>query len=214
MAPTASTGPARAERVALCALLEDRGPLAPTLCEGWTTSDLAAHLYVRERRPWAGAGILVPPLAGLTRRAMDEAKRSLGYAGLISKIRSGPPGPLALLDEQMNLVEYFVHHEDVRRAGDGSAAGWREDAVLDAALWSNLRRSAWLLARHLKGVTLGLVAPGLGSVTARRPGPLVTVTGGPQELVLYLFGRKQAAHVEIEGPEEAKRAVAQARFGL
>ena len=44
---------AQSERQALCSLLEDRGPLAPTLCEGWTTADLAAHLYVRERKPLA-----------------------------------------------------------------------------------------------------------------------------------------------------------------
>ncbi len=34
---------ARAERAALCALLDETGPDAPTLCEGWSTLDLAAH---------------------------------------------------------------------------------------------------------------------------------------------------------------------------
>jgi hypothetical protein len=32
------------ERQTLCDLLADLGPDAPTLCEGWTTLDLAAHL--------------------------------------------------------------------------------------------------------------------------------------------------------------------------
>ena len=47
----------REERLALCALLDETGPDAPTLCEGWTTGDLAAHLVLRERRPDAAAGV-------------------------------------------------------------------------------------------------------------------------------------------------------------
>ena len=35
---------ARDERSALVASLRDAGPDAPTLCAGWTTRDLAAHL--------------------------------------------------------------------------------------------------------------------------------------------------------------------------
>ena len=59
---------ARDERLALCALLDQTGPQAPTLCEGWTTGDLAAHLVLREHRPDAGAGVMGGPLAGYTRR--------------------------------------------------------------------------------------------------------------------------------------------------
>src|SRR5690349_11008507 len=50
---------ARTERAALCDLLVTVGPDAPTLCEGWTTRDLAAHLAVRDRRPDAAAGIVL-----------------------------------------------------------------------------------------------------------------------------------------------------------
>ena len=46
------------ERDELCDLFVARGPDAPTLCEGWTTADLAAHLVVRERNPLAGPGIV------------------------------------------------------------------------------------------------------------------------------------------------------------
>ena len=56
-------GPARAERLALCELFVQVGPDAPTLLGEWTTRDLAAHLVVRERRPDAAAGIVVPILA-------------------------------------------------------------------------------------------------------------------------------------------------------
>jgi len=89
---------AQSERQSLCNLLEARGPLAPTLCEGWTTSDLAAHLFVRESRPLASPGIVLPPFAHITQREMEKAKRELGYGGLITRVRSGPPYPMRLFD--------------------------------------------------------------------------------------------------------------------
>ena len=39
------------ERAQVCLRFDELGPDAPTLCEGWTTFDLAAHLVVRERNP-------------------------------------------------------------------------------------------------------------------------------------------------------------------
>lgn len=203
---------AQSERQALCNLLEELGPLAPTLCEGWTTSDLAAHLVVRERRPLASPGILLPVFAEVTRRAMERAKAQLGYGGLIRCVRGGPPYPLRLVDVQMNTVEFFVHHEDVRRAADGVEP--RVDADLDAALWTALRRGARLMTRRLHGAGLELVAPGVGSLVARSGEPRAVVTGGPQELTLLLSGRRGAARVEIDGPEAARSALEGTRFGF
>jgi len=203
---------AQSERQALCNLLEEKGPLAPTLCEGWTTSDLAAHLFVRESRPLASPGIVFPPLAEITDRAMERAKRELGYGGLIRRIRSGPPYPMRLVDAHVNLMEYFVHHEDVRRAEEG----WepRDDAVLDAALWPLVRLGARFMSRRLHGAGLELVAPAFGSVTARGGQERAVLTGGPQELIMFLTGRKQAARVEVEGSEAAKEALEGARLGI
>ncbi|WP_346995752.1 maleylpyruvate isomerase N-terminal domain-containing protein, partial [Dietzia sp. SLG310A2-38A2] len=42
---------AQRERSALVETMRAAGPEAPTLCAGWTTRDLAAHLVVREARP-------------------------------------------------------------------------------------------------------------------------------------------------------------------
>jgi uncharacterized protein (TIGR03085 family) len=203
---------AQSERQSLCNLLEDRGPLAPTLCEGWTTSDLAAHLYVRESRPLASPGILIPAFAEITERAMEKAKGDLGYGGLIRKLRSGPPYPFRLIDAQMNLMEYFVHFEDVRRAEDG----WepRQDTALDTGLWPMAKRGGRLMARHLRAAGLELVAPGFGTVLARSGEPRIVVTAGPQELILLLFGRKKAARLEINGPESAGGLLDAARFGI
>jgi uncharacterized protein (TIGR03083 family) len=40
---------AKRERVLFADLLARVGPDEPTLCAGWTTRDLAAHIVVRER---------------------------------------------------------------------------------------------------------------------------------------------------------------------
>src|SRR5262249_24979832 len=104
------------ERGALCDTLVSVGPEAPTLCTGWLTADLAAHLLAREKRPDAGPGIIVPgPFARHTQRVMEKYKAK-GYDPMITELRAGPPrlfrvGPMAAA----NVVENWIHHEDVRR---------------------------------------------------------------------------------------------------
>jgi uncharacterized protein (TIGR03085 family) len=204
---------ARLERQRLCDLMAERGPLAPTLCEGWTAADLAAHLYVRESKPWVAIGIVVPRLSALPERAMERVKGAIGFDGLVERIRSGPSVFYRPVDAQVNGGEYFVHHEDLRRAGP-DALPPREDAELDAFAWTAVRRMAKLSARKFRAGGLELVAPGFGSLTARKGAPLVTMTGGPQELLLYLFGRKSAALVEISGPDAAVEALGETTFGF
>jgi uncharacterized protein (TIGR03085 family) len=119
---------------------------------------------------------------------------------------------MRLLDAQMNVVEYFVHHEDVRRAEDDFEP--RVDAVLDLALWTMVKRGARFMSRHLRDAGLELVAPRFGTVVARAGDPGAVVTSGPQELVLLLFGRQKAARLQIEGSEAARQALATARFGI
>ena len=87
---------ARLERARLCDVLTEAGQEAPTLCEGWLTRDLAAHLFVRERRPLAMPGILLGGrFAKLTAGSMASALRRHGYTGLVAKVRSGPPAAVA-----------------------------------------------------------------------------------------------------------------------
>ena len=81
---------AKSERAGLCDLLDEVGPGAPTLCEGWTTHDLAAHLWIRETDPLGAPGIVAKPLAGLTERRMAESKERWPYAELVDRIRKGP----------------------------------------------------------------------------------------------------------------------------
>ncbi|NUS24746.1 MAG: TIGR03085 family protein, partial [Streptomyces sp.] len=110
---------AKRERLLLADLLETAGPEAPTLCEGWQTRDLAAHVVVRERRPDASAGLLIKQLSARLDKAMEEFAAK-PYEELIQLIRTGPPrfSPFQLkqLDEASNTIEFYVHTEDVRRA--------------------------------------------------------------------------------------------------
>lgn len=206
---------AQRERLLLADLLESSGPDAPTLCEGWTTRDLAAHIVVRERRGDAAAGLVVPQLAGrLERVRRDYARRP--YEELLRLIRTGPPrlSPFALkqVDEASNTLEFYVHTEDVRRA----VPGWtpREiDPVFADALWSRLERAARLLARR-SPVGLVLRRPDGQTVVAHRGSPVVTVTGEPAELALFASGRQTSADVLAEGEKAAVALAQAARLGV
>lgn len=207
----AGDGPAGRERTGLCDRFEELGPDAPTLCEGWVTYDLAAHLYTRERRPHAALGLVIPPLADFTERVQARVKR-IDYETVVERLRTGPPLPAVPFDDMVNLHEYFVHHEDVRRA----QPGWdrRDDPGLDRALWKLLRRSARILTRRLKGIGLVLERPDGETVQVRTGTPTATLKGGPQELVLYVFGRRGVADVVVEGTDEAVAAVERADLGV
>lgn len=203
---------AREERRLLAELLMRTGPDAPTLCEGWRTADLAAHLYIRERRLDAAPGILFPIFSGYTRRVQRECLERLGWAGLVSAVRSGPPLPLrfAPVDEQLNTAEYLVHHEDVRRAQPGWEPRELEPGLEDV-LWARLRLMAVLARRSAPG-PLALETPGRGRVTVRGGGRPVIVTGQPSELLLVVFGRQPAVRVEMAGDPDAVEAVRRAKF--
>ncbi|MFH9983096.1 TIGR03085 family metal-binding protein [Streptomyces sp. NPDC017179] len=195
---------AKRERLLLADLLETAGPEAPTLCEGWLTRDLAAHVVVRERRPDAAGGVLIKPLAPRLQKVLEEYAAK-PYEELIQLIRTGPPrfSPFQLkqLDEAANTVEFYVHTEDVRRAQPDWSP--RElDPVFQETLWSRLERTARLLGR---GIPTGLVLrrPDGRTAVAHRGTPVVTVTGEPSELLLFAFGRQNAARVEKVGDQDA-----------
>src|SRR5262249_48131917 len=112
-----------------------------------------------------------------------------------------------------NLNEFFVHHEDVRRA-NGLAARTNPPAQ-DLALFQNVARAPWFLTRRLRGVGLELAWAGTDKVIrARRGIPTARLTGVPGELLLYLFGRRAAADVQLSGSSEAIEAVRRAPFGM
>ncbi|MGW3725659.1 TIGR03085 family metal-binding protein [Streptomyces sp. NPDC000851] len=195
---------AKRERLLLADLLETAGPDAPTLCEGWQTRDLAAHVVVRERRPDAAGGMLIKQLAPRLEKAMEEFTAK-PYEELIQLIRTGPPrfSPFQLkqIDEMSNTVEFYVHTEDVRRAQPDWTA--RElDPVFQDALWSRLERTARLMGRKAP-TGLVLRRPDGQTAVAHRGAPVVTVTGEPSELLLFVYGRQSAAKVDVVGDQDA-----------
>ncbi len=204
------------ERSLLADDLDALGPDAPTLCAGWTTADLAAHVVVRERRPDTGLGLLLPRLAGYTDAVREHTKRRYRYPDLVALVRQRPwwsPISNPAIDEAANTVEFFVHHEDARR-GAGTAEPRSLPAEQERVLWRRLGPLARLILRR-STASVRLVAPGFGTHTAgTSTGPVVTITGSPGELLLFVHGRQGAARVGIEGPEPEVAALRRARLGI
>ncbi|OKI75189.1 TIGR03085 family metal-binding protein [Micromonospora sp. CB01531] len=205
---------ARSEREALADLLLDLGPDAPTIDEGWRTRDLAAHLTVRERRPDAAAGILLRPL----RRYGEAVRRRTAarpYAELVARVRRPPvwsPVSNPLTDELVNTLEFFIHHEDVRRA----QPGWLPRDVpagFQVVLWKRAAGMARLALRRFPADLL-VQAPGFGERTVGRGGDRLRVVGAPGELVLFLSGRQRVARVQVDGPSAPAERLRAASLGF
>ena len=204
------------ERAQLCDLFDELGPEAPTLLGPWTTRDLAAHLVLREHDYRAAPGLVLPGAWG---RFAERRRRALAlrdFSWLVATIRSGPPPGffrVGWVRRVPNLNEFFVHHEDVRRA-NGRGPRTNEPAM-DEALWDNVSRAPWFLTRRLRGAGLELEWAGTAkTVRARRGQPTARIAGPPGELLLYLFGRQGPVQVEVGGPAAAVEAVRRARLGM
>ncbi len=185
---------AQQERNTLCDIFLERGPDAPTLCEGWTTADLAAHLVVRERRPDTGPGIVWPRLAGYTDKVRVAARDRTPWEKLVNTVRSGPPMLLRPFDGPMNTVEFFIHVEDVRRA----QADWEPRPLSDDladALWTRVGPGG--MAKKVPA-TIVITSPGRAD-KERGNGPRLMVAGDPGELTMFGAGRQGATRVEISG---------------
>ena len=202
------------ERRELCDLLEELGPDAPTLCEGWSTIDLAAHLVVRERDLRAAPGILLGGRFESTLDRLMEQAKAPGYRQLVDRVRNGPPfGPMAVpgLRTLMNLNEYVVHHEDVRRANGLAPRDDRDD--LQDAVWGLVRHQARLMLRKVRGASVRLEPSGRSGVVVGK-GPEAVLTGPPVELVLYLFGRREASAAAVSGDPAARAVLESAPLGI
>lgn len=197
-----------AERAKLVTLFHKLGPDAPTLCQGWSTRDLAAHLWVRENRPDAAAGMLVPQLAGRLDAAMEQAA-ARDFTELVDDWGrgAGRANPMRLVDSKINLTEHFVHHEDVRRAN-----GMTEQREFSAVVLGELHKALKMLAPRMlnkssKPVVLypenfGRIVVADDRKVADRGDDVVRVMGPVPELVMWVFGR-DACSLKIEGDVSA-----------
>jgi uncharacterized protein (TIGR03085 family) len=206
---------AQIERAALADALAAAGPSAPTLCEGWNTSDLAAHVVVRDRRPDSAPGVMIKAFAGWTEKVRTGYRDGNPYPDLVGMVRSGPSVSLTMIpviDEAINAIEFFVHTEDVRRARpDWSPRPLPDD--LAAMLWRRLRGMTRLSLRRFP-VPVRIVATGHGETTVGTGEPAVAVTGDPGELTLFFFGRQRAARVQVDGDQTYAAKLRVARLGV
>jgi uncharacterized protein (TIGR03085 family) len=190
------------ERASLCDLLLELGPDEPTLCEGWRTRDLAAHLVLREGRLDAMPGIALKFWSGWTDR-VQQAIAGGDFRRLVHRLRTGPPlwSPFrpARLDEAANGIEFFVHHEDVRRA----QPDWQPRQLgpeIDDLLWQRACRMGKFVLRHEQaGVVLVRTDTGQRHVARQAAAgePTQQVSGPASELLMYLFDRRSHAKVEV-----------------
>ena len=195
------------ERESFAADFRAADPSAPTLCAGWTTRHLCAHLVQRDhallRNVWDQVTTKTPGEERFMRRLVDDARTPDGYAALVDRFAAGPSrrSLMGLFDEALNLLEYVVHHEDLRR-GPGPAP----PRVLPAAELDEIwRRARPVLKRAYRKAPVGVeLAPEGGVVTPVQSGSsAVTLAGSPIELLLHAFGRRSAADVRIEGSPDA-----------
>ena len=206
---------AHSERLRLCDTALVVGPDAPTLSGGWTVRDLLAHLVVRDSDPVGGPGIVLPPLAFLTERRMREIARA-DFANLVERVRRPAlwaPARLPPLDKALNTLEFFVHHEDIRRA----QGGWKPRELTmgeQKQLWKVIGYAGRGLARP-SGVPVAIRWEETGvETTLRRGEKPVMLTGDPGEITLFLFGRDQVSGLAFDGPLPQVAKLRHAGLGL
>ena len=206
---------ARAEREALCDLLDELGPAGATGLPGWRSGELAAHLLARETRPDALPGLVVPALHPWTERVERAVRERHDHGEVVRRLRQGPPrlwpGRLGG-GWRVDLPEWFVHHEDVRRAnGRRPRADGADQRRLDDGVWSVLPVLGPVLARRV-GASVVLVSEDGRRRRVRRGPGTVEVHGRPSELLLALFGRA-GAEIEAIGDPRSVSAWRSAMLG-
>ena len=208
----------RTERAALCNAALEAGEQAPTLCGRWTVKDLVIHLLVRERDPLGAPGILVPQLERLTDRSARRLA-SQDFTSLVERVRNGPPkwSPISLpaLDRAVNTLEYFVHHEDIRRA----QPEWEPRELTERekkVLWKAIAVAGKGLVRPI-GVPVEIRWASdereSSAVLSKGDEPVV-VTGTPAEITMMLFGREQHVGLTFDGPESSVKKLTATDLGI
>lgn len=197
------SAPAAVERRSLVRALREKGPAAATLCQGWNTHDLAVHVVARDSRPDIIFGQGLPVVAGQAERAYQRFEQ-LAFHTLLDRIEAGPPqwSPARLppVGDAINTLEFFVHTEDVLRAGPEAEQEPRRSVTgaVRAALWRQASRTLFVAAARKARRRITYLSPGVGAVTyGRSSDPLRILEGPPEELVLWAFGRQEAADVAI-----------------
>ena len=199
---------AHSERTALVHLLRELGPWAPTLCEGWSTAALLAHLVLRERKPAAALGILLPALSDRTERLTLEMAED--FEANLRLIESGPPtwNPMRYLDAIVNGSEMLIHHEDVLRA----QSQWKPRVLSfeeQQEAQRILRGAGQLMTRgakvRVRPDPVGALTPKSGEVVIR---------GDVVDILLRISGRTKNVTVTVLGSAPDLESFEKSRLGI
>ncbi len=203
------------ERALLCELFDELGPYAPTLSGEWDTHHLAAHLSVREGGPLRQVRTALP---GKAAGAIESRVAEGDFTALVDEVRGGPPRytvyGTAKTDKLGNTLEFFVHHEDVRRAAPAWQARklptWAEDQI-----WERIRGVVTKLIMRKSPVGVVLARSDRDdSVLAVKGSDAAVLRGLPSEVTLFVFGRADVADVELSGPAESVRQLRATAFSV
>jgi uncharacterized protein (TIGR03085 family) len=177
------------------------GPEAPTILEGWTTTDLAAHLASLEGLGgfplFLGRQLITRtyprPTAGsrkVAARQLEKAKRR-GWDWMVDHVRSPHRLPMRAGGAPVALFEIYTHHQDVLRADPALAEQPAPDELVTCL--------PWILAFHAKRLDgVELVARTDDGERRAGAGAPVVVSGDVGEVVLWLAGRDDHCSVELE----------------
>ncbi len=180
------------------------------MCEGWTVTDLIAHLHARENDPLGALSLLVPPLKEVAAKRRRDLMSTYGFAGVVARVADGPrrtsvfglPG----VDDKANGVEMYVHHEDIRRAADPIPPARVLGQDIEDALWGKLGMAALTFRKSPVGVVLERSDRPGQTRRAKAGTRTVTLVGLPSELLLYVFGRRTVADVRLIGDPDSVTA--------
>ena len=205
----------KAEREELANLLAELGPNQPTLCSGWETQDLLANLVTRERRPDSAAGVVIPALKSW-RAKVEATYAAKDYLNLVQDFRSGPtllsPFAIPFVDNMANLIQFVIHHEDVRR-GNPNWVARTGIAELQSEIKKRLPKFAFLALRK-SAVGVVMIDHESTQYWLKRGGAVVELRGEPIEILLYLTGRQVNANVTVQGSPAALATFERMKFGF
>lgn len=168
---------------------------ARTLCLDWSVEDLSAHLVAREHSAVGGLGLISERFYSLHQSRLEKVKKK-GHKYIISELEKMP----WYIPASANVAEFWIHNEDILR-GELNMKRSEPDLEVQKYFWSTLK----LLARLQKSTLSDL-----GSVILEntQTNQLITLTnhhsdkntiikGLPGELLLYFYGRKEAAKIKL-----------------
>jgi uncharacterized protein (TIGR03083 family) len=190
----------RGQRLAVADLLEtldDAQWRHPSLCEGWTVQDVAAHLTLQEVSVLDGLRMVARSPGGMNTVIREAARRRAvrtSRADLVAAIRASAERRRhnVGLSHLETLVDALVHSQDIARPLGRTLPVPADAAALAAAqVW----RKGWPFhpRRRLAGLRL------VGTDAGWAAGEGAEIRGTMGDLLLVLTGRGVAVLEDLEG---------------